>query len=110
MSLKNKFLHSILIGATVIGLAAQLTTPARAADTSDVTLGLLGGLVIAGVIYQNKYRRDNRDYARVNQRHSYHARDRYRYATEHNGYGNKWRGRHQSGHGRHNRRHSRYRY
>lgn len=107
MSLKNKFLHSIIIGATAIGLSAVFTPPAYAADGSDLALGVLGGLIIAGAIYSHKNRRANREYVTSNNRRYNPSRDNYRYANDYNRYGNDWPGRHQYDHGRHNRfRHS----
>lgn len=109
MTWKNKFLRSIIIGATAIALSTQLTTPTRAAESSDVLLGLFGGLVIAGAIYNNKHRRDNRGYVTSNRQH-YRRHDPYRYANDYNRYGHDWRGRNQFDHGRHNRHNRRNRY
>jgi len=107
MSLQNKFMRSLIICAAALGITASLIPPAHAADGSDVAIGVLGGAIIAGLLYRSYNRQHQRGYATSNRRYDDDYRYDNRYEGRHNrqDYINWQRNRHD--HNRYNRR-SRY--
>ena len=107
MSLQNKFMRSLIICAAALGITASLIAPVRASDGSDVAIGVLGGVIIAGLIYKKYNRQHQRGYATSNRRYDGDYRYDNRYEGRHNrqDYINWQRNRHD--HRRHNR-HTRY--
>jgi hypothetical protein len=59
MSVKNKFLRSIIVCTATVGLATTLLSPTHAADSSDVIGGVFGGLLITKILHKNQNRQIN---------------------------------------------------
>lgn len=90
MSIKYKFLRSIIVCATAFSLAITLSAPVRAADKSDVTLGIFGGLLIATAIHKSQNRQINRNIQsqhnhRYNNQYSRHKHKKKRSLNRHGG-------------------------
>ncbi len=107
MSLKNKFLRSLILCAAALSLMATMISPARASDGSDVAIGVFAGLLITSLIYRNQTRQSNRGYVTSNDR--YYTGSRYDYGTpgRYNRYDHDWWQRQHYNNNRHNR-HRRY--
>jgi len=107
MSLKNKFMRSLILCAATLGLIATMTSPTRASDGSDVAIGVFAGLLITSLIYRNRTRQLNNGYVTSNDR--YYTGSRYDYGApgRYNRYDHDWWQSQRYDHNRHNR-HTRY--
>ncbi|MFK5997549.1 MAG: hypothetical protein QM492_05530 [Rhodobacterales bacterium] len=69
MSLKNKFMRSVILCAAALGLMVTMTSPIRASDSSDVAIGVFAGLLVSSLIYRNQIRKSNRGYVTSSDRY-----------------------------------------